>query len=358
MAKTGGCRVGEVQLERGVPGLVLENDAIAVTVVPLKGADIVGLAAKPEGVDVMWRSPWGLPPLTGGVPAAFDSAVTWSAAYEGGWQVLFPNGGDAGVYKGVELNFHGEASTSAWEVDGADADGETAEVRLSLRLRRSPFRIERRMRVEGDRPVLVIRERVTNEGGEPMEFMWGHHPAYGAPFLAGACRIDTSARAVWADPDYDGDANPLTPDSAFAWPVGERNGAQTDLSVVPAEDGPPRQVLAFLRDFPGGHGWYGITNTELGLGVGLVWPVEVFPFAWFWQEMHASPGFPWYRQVYTMAIEPFTSIPSGLLNVMATTQTQRSLEPGESLAMELSAVLYRSRTGITGIAPDGTVAVR
>jgi hypothetical protein len=59
-----------------------------------------------------------------------------------------------------------------------------------------------------------------------------------------------------------------------------------------------------------------------------------------------------------MAIEPFTSIPGGLLNVMEKTQTQRALDPGESLAMELSAVLYRSHAGITGIAPDGTVAVR
>jgi hypothetical protein len=358
MATKGGCRVSEVELERGVPGFVLENDAIAVTVVPVKGADIVGLVAKPDGVDVMWKSPWGLPPLVGGVPAAFDSQVTWSAAYEGGWQVLFPNGGPAGTYKGVELNFHGEASTSAWEIDGIDAAGESAEIRLSLRLRRSPFRIERQMRLAGDRPVLTIRERVTNLGGERMEFMWGHHPAYGAPFLSGACRIDTSAGAVWADADYDGPANPLTRDATFDWPVGARDGVPADLSMLPAEDGPPRQMLAFLRDFPGSHGWYGITNTELGLGVGLVWPLDVFPFAWFWQEMHASSGFPWYREVYTMAIEPFTSIPGGLLNVMEKTQTQRALDPGESLAMELSAVLYRSHAGITGIAPDGTVAVR
>jgi hypothetical protein len=358
MVETRGCRVSDVQLQRGLPALVLENDAVAVTVLPAKGADIVSLVAKPDGVDVMWRSPWGLQPVVGGVPSAFDSAVTWSDAYEGGWQVLFPNGGLAGTYKGVELNFHGEASTAAWDVDGVDADEDSAEIRLSARLRRSPFRIERRMGLSGDRPVLVIRERVTNVGGEPMEFMWGHHPAYGSPFLSGACRIDTNAGKLWADDVLDSEHNRLTPGGTFSWPVGERNGAEVDMSRVPAEDGPPRQTMAFLRDFSGSHGWYGITNTELGLGVGLVWPVEVFPFAWFWQEMHASSGFPWYKAVYTMAIEPFTSIPSGLVNVIAKTQTQRRLDPGESLAMELSAVLYRSRSGISGIAPDGTVSVR
>ena len=67
--------------------------------------------------------------------------------------------------------------------------------------------------------------------------------------------------------------------------------------------------MAYLTDFASEHGWYGITNTELGLGVGLVWPKAVFPYAWFWQEMHASPGFPWYGEVYVMAIEPFSSMP-------------------------------------------------
>ena len=51
--------------------------------------------------------------------------------------------------------------------------------------------------------------------------------------------------------------------------------------------------------------------------MGLVWPKAVFPYAWFWQEMHASPGFPWYGEVYVMAIEPFTSMPGhGLTRVM------------------------------------------
>jgi hypothetical protein len=358
MAETSGCRVSDIQLQRGTPALVLENDAISVTVIPLKGADIVSLVAKPEGVDVLWRSPWGMQPIAGGTPSAFDSAVTWVEAYEGGWQVLFPNGGEATVYKGVELNYHGEASTSVWDVDGVETDGDSAQIRLSVRLRRSPFRIERTMRLEGDRPVLIIRERVTNVGGEPMEFMWGHHPAYGAPFLSGACRVDTSARTIWADDVYDGEANHLEPGGTFAWPTVERNGVTTDLSQVPGEDDAPQQTMGFLRDFPGSHGWYGITNQDMGLGVGLVWPLEVFPYAWFWQEMHASPGFPWYKAIYAMAIEPFTSYPGGLGNVMAKTGTQRSLGPGESLAMELVTVLYRSRTGITGIAPDGTVTVR
>jgi hypothetical protein len=104
--------------------------------------------------------------------------------------------------------------------------------------------------------------------------------------------------------------------------------------------------------------WYGITNTELGFGVGLVWPVATFPHAWLWQELHASPGFPWYAGVYVMAIEPATSYPGqGLVGVMEKSGTHRSLAPGESAEAELRAVFYESTSGIRGIDRDGRVTV-
>jgi hypothetical protein len=59
----------------------------------------------------------------------------------------------------------------------------------------------------------------------------------------------------------------------------------------------PRHLLAYFEGFE--DGWYGITNTAIGLGVGLVW-----------QELHASSGHPWYRGAYVLTIEPFSSIPS------------------------------------------------
>lgn len=353
------CRVEEVALGRGVTGLVLENDAIAATVLPGKGGDITSLVAKPEGIDVLWRSPWGLLPQNAGVATATDSQVAWMDAYQGGWQEIFPSGGGPCRHKGVELNFHGEASTSAWDVEIVQGEGDAAEVRLSVRLRRSPFRIERTMRVEAGRAALLIRERITNEGGEPMEFMWGHHPAYGAPFLSGACRIETNAHSIRADDGLDGPHNPLTPDAQYAWPNAERNGQAVDLSRVPAEGGEPRHALAYLGDFAGDHGWYAITNPDLGLAVGLAWPTSVFPFAWFWQEMGATSGYPWYRGVYVMAIEPFTSWPGqGLTAVMEKSGTHRALGPGETIEADLAAVLHRGTSGVADIALDGTVTER
>lgn len=351
------CSVRELTLDRGVRAVRLENDLLAATVLVDKGADVYELIYKPKQMDVLWKSPWGLRRPAGGTFSATNTAAAWIEAYEGGWQEIFPSGGGPCTYKGVELNFHGEASTSAWDFQITEADG-SAELALSLRLARSPFRIERIMGVEAGKPVLTFQERVTNDGGEPMDYMWGHHPAFGAPFLSGACRIDTNGVTLVADDAYAPPHTPVDLARSYQWPQGGTGETTIDLSRVPGLD-EPRATLAYFTEYAGDHAWYGITNTELGFGVGLVWPTAAFPGAWFWQEMHASPGFPWYKGVYVMAIEPGTSWPGqGLVNVMEKTQTHRTLQPGESAEAELRAVFYESANGLAAIDADGTARVK
>jgi hypothetical protein len=335
--------------------LKIENNLLAATILIDKGADIYELIYKPKGMDVLWKSPWGLKEPGREVHSSVTSSSTWLENYPGGWQEIFPSGGGPCTYKGVELNFHGEASLVAWQYEIIKAESQAAEVRFSTRLYRSPFSIERRLRVEADKPVLTIRERITNEANEDMDYMWGHHPAYGAPFLSGDCRIDIGARTFRADDAYAGTANPLEPGGRYTWPVAERNRTQTDMSRVPGPE-TARDILAYFEDFESG--WYGITNTKLGFGVGLVWPEEVFPYAWFWQEMHASAGYPWYKNAYVLAIEPFTSIPGqGLVAAMEKTDTHRTLGPRESVEAELRVVFYEATTGVRKIEPNGTVLV-
>jgi hypothetical protein len=271
--------------------------------------------------------------------------------YSGGWQEIFPSGGGPSTYKGVEHNFHGEASLTAWDYE-IEQLPEAAQIRLTTHLAQSPFRLERTMRVERGQPQLIIREIITNEGGEEMDYMWGHHPAYGPPFLSGACRIDIGARSLLADDLFDGPYNPLKPARTYTWPEVEGH----DFSRVPGPE-TPRHILAYFNEFEAG--WYGLTNTDLGFGVGLVWPKEIFPYAWFWQEMNASAGFPWYKATYTMAIEPFSSFPGqGLTAVMEKTGTHRTLAAGASVEAEIRAVFYESTTGVAGIDPQGRVTPR
>lgn len=351
------CAVRELELRPGIRAVRIENDLVAATILVDKGADIYELIYKPKAVDVLWKSPWRLRSAGVGFPSAFQSATAWLENYPGGWQEIFPSGGGPCVYKGVELSFHGEASSRAWDFDLMEEDG-AAEVRLAVRLARSPFRLERVMRVEAGSPALLVRERITNEGGEPMDYMWGHHPAFGAPFLSAACRIDTNARALIADDAYDGDANPVAPGQRYVWPTAERDARTVDLAIVPSED-EQRIILGYFADYEGDDAWFGVTNQALQFGVGMVWPRANFPFAWFWQEMHASGGFPWYRGAYVMAIEPSTSYPGqGLVSVMEKTQTHRTLEPGETAEAELRTVFYDGVARVTGIDRTGRIQRR
>ena len=343
------CKATEIVLGRSLSALKIENDLLAAIVLLDKGADIYGLEYKVKGVDVLWKSPWGLKERARGFDSAFDSATAWLEAYAGGWQVIFPNGGDENVYKGAALGFHGEASMTAWDYEIVGQTGSALEVKMQARLSRSPYTIARWLRVEAGSPILHIRERITNHAGEAMDCMWSQHPAYGAPFLSEHCVIDVGTSSFVADDRYTGFANPLTLDQSYQWPL----AGDVDMSKVPGPD-EARDILAYFRDFESG--WYAITNTEMGLGIGLAWDESVFPYAWFWQELHSSPGFPFYKCSYVMAIEPASSIPGqGLTAVMEKTGTHLTLQPGESREVEMKAVFYESDRGVQSIEADGAV---
>jgi galactose mutarotase-like enzyme len=350
------CRVQTANLANGVQAVSLENDRVKVTILPNKGADIYELIHIPSGVDVMWKSPLGLRSLTHGWFAS-DSQTAWLEMYEGGWQELFPNGGDACQYKGVELNFHGESSTLPWQYEIVKDGGDEAIVDFSVQLFRSPLRCTRRMILRAGEGHLRLQEEMTNLAGEPIDFMWGHHPAYGAPFLSGDSRIYTNAQTIWADRTHDLPHVVLLPGARAQWPHGEaRAGRTVDMSRVPGED-EPRNTLAYLMDFAGPP-WYALVNHHLGVGVGLAWSAEVFRYLWFWQEMYGSSGFPFYKRTYTMALEPWSSIPGqGLVNVMNSTKSHLTLEAGASLAAELTVGLFEAKTGVTQFGLDGTVAL-
>src|SRR5687767_10102209 len=166
----------EVIRHRGWEVIRLRSDSIQVDVVPGKGADILSLKYLPKDLQVLWKSPWGLRHRKGPPPNG-DSAVNFLAHYPGGWQMIFPNGGDAAVVDGVELGFHGEASLVPWAWKPAD-DGIIATTRLHL----SPFELRKEVSVRDNR--LTVTEVATNVGAKPQEVMWSHHPAFGAPFIS------------------------------------------------------------------------------------------------------------------------------------------------------------------------------
>src|SRR5690349_10367242 len=92
----------------GYEALWLENDQLQVAVLPDKGADIYALVHRPSGRDVLMRTPAGLQ------PPGPEPQRTFLERYEGAWQELFPNVGDACEYRGARLPMHGEVALLPW----------------------------------------------------------------------------------------------------------------------------------------------------------------------------------------------------------------------------------------------------
>jgi len=334
----------------GVETLTLDNGALEILIVVGKGADILAIRDRASGIDPLLKAPWGLRdprhPLPGGA-----ELPEWILRYPGGWQAILPNFGPACVHQGIEHPMHGEAAVMPWSAEVVQADADAVEVSLRIELILSPLVLERDVRLARGARVMRIAERISNTGTVPVEYMWGHHPALGAPFLSPTCRIDSGADTLAVDGAYEGASPPLAKGSRHEW-HGEM--AESVRRLPPA--GEPRDMVAYLLGFE--HGWWAVTNRELGVGFGLAWDAETFPVACMWQELGATTAFPWFGRGFALALEPMTSWPAaGIAEVARTTATQRALGAGESVATELCAVVYDSPWGVATIGRDGGVDV-
>jgi Domain of unknown function (DUF4432) len=333
------------ELVPGLRALTLQNAQIEVTVLPDKGADIYSLVHRASGVDVLFKSPWGVR-APGLWPRATTSMERWIEAYPGGWQLLLPNGGDECTEGGVTWGFHGEAALLPWAV--LDSTGSTAT--LEATLFSAPLHVRREIALDG--PVLRIREVVTNGSDEGLEVMWSHHPAFGAPLLEAGSVLSAGCQTVEAD-----DVGPgtlLKAGARYSWPlVTTPLGELVDLARIPGPD-EPRAVLAYLLDFSSG--FFAITNPRLNVGVGLCWPLDVFDKAWLWQEVRSTNGWPWFGRAYVVAVEPAAAIPGhGMAGVRARGSTGLRIEGHASNEVTVEAVIFDGRGRVSGIAQGGVV---
>ena len=263
------CKISHVQTDLGLNVLSLENDLLRITVLPDKGADIYEFIYKPKNLDYLWKFDHGLKAPGKGIPYSSDSHVAWMDYYEGGWQVLFPSGGGPTRYKGVELPFHGELASLAWQTEVLKDTGEEISVKFSVRTSRMPFMMERTLTLKEGDARLYLREKITNQSNEEMDYSWGHHPAFGAPFLAEGLLIDVPAS--WGEAkDRPSQTSRLPQKAHFDWPnATDKEGQPLNMAVVPPES-EPSAGLTFLGGLE--EGWYGLTNPALGVGSGWSGP--------------------------------------------------------------------------------------
>jgi hypothetical protein len=327
-----GARVSDAWSYHGFLALVLENSRLRVTVVPGHGAKILELSSKRAGRDLLYHHPRVdlRPPVFGA------NADDW---WTGGIDEIAPTG-HAAVVNGEQLPFLGEFWSQAWGHAIDDAGPERAAVHLWAEGVITPLRIDRWLELAPDSAVLRARHRLTNVGVEPVDFAWGIHP--GIAVQPGS-RIDVPARrGVYAEGHA---VNGVEPGTEFDWPILPAGGGALDLGVARPAD-PPSWELTYAAQLAGG--WLAVTDPD-GSGFGVAFDERVFPVVWVWGVWGG------WRGLYTVAVEPWTSWPARLDEVIAAGR-QRTLDPGETLETELLYVAYEAMATVSGIDGDGRVS--
>lgn len=348
------CRIIDDLIYKGMRTLFLENENVRVGVLLDKGADIFQFLHKPTDTDFLWHSPQGLVRPDRFQATRASSSGAFLDSYHGGWQEILPGGGPVD-YEGAELGLHGEVTHLGWDFDILEDRPERISVRLSVNLIRTPLRLERIMTLESGASALFIEEKLTNLSPQPLEFMWGHHPAFGAPFLRQGVRLFVPAGKGQVHSPKFTSSSLLEPGATFDWPLANSSVptlSQRDLSLVPgAEAGFAELIyLSELSD-----GWYAVVDPQRKLGFGLAWQKEVMPYLWFWMVYGRAPGYPWWDQVYVMALEPWTSIPNNL-DIVRQRGISAKLKGGEQLTFACTATVIAGKERVSRIDLMGNIS--
>ncbi|NPV54243.1 MAG: DUF4432 family protein [Firmicutes bacterium] len=345
-----GCRFFEY-IYRGLRTVTMENEKLRISILVDKGSDIFEFLYKPLDVDFMWRSPLGVKDPKTFVPTIASKEGSFSDYYEGGWQELMPSGGRPCSFWGTEFGLHGETPLLAWNYTILEDRPERITLKLWVRTVRTPFYVEKELSLQSGSSVLEIKEMVTNEGEVDLPLFWGHHPALGKPFLSEACVVDLPAR-MGVVTNLGGANNRLVNGQSFQWPIAQgEHGGLVDLSKIPPPESKSADIVRLTQLE---EGWYGITNTKLGLGFGLVWDKEVFPCIVFWQVYKGHLDYPWYGRTYNIALEPWSTSSRTIAEASEKGDTL-FIKASASIQTTLKALVYASYKGLKRITPDGRV---
>ena len=345
-----GCRVMEF-VHQGHRCVALENEKLRVTIIADKGTDIFEFLYKPRDVDFMWRTRTGLRDRSHFLPSSPLAAGPHADYYEGGWQEMFPNCGHLSMHQGAEIGQHGEVLLLPWLYTITKNEPEEIEVRFEVRTVRTPFYLIKTVGLRRNEAVLRISERVTNEGGQEVDFTWGHHPALGWPFLDESCRLDVPECSIITLAEHTPPTSRLKADQTSPWPMAEGvDGRQVDLSQIPGPDVDASDMV-FLSGM--NEGWFAVTNTAKKIGFAMQYPVDVFKRLWYWQVYRGGRDYPWWSATYNIALEPCASLP--ILARAVERGEALKLSAGESLEIKMLAIAFEGLDKVNAVTADGEV---
>ncbi len=205
----------------GVLRVVLQNNALRLTVLPELGGRLWSIIALDRGVEMLWHHPT-LQPRAVAPGAGYDDAFT------GGWDELFPS--DRAVHiDGTAYPDHGEWWSQPWTWQIAE---EADALRLTLSGRGFATRHDalRTITLPLEGSGFSWQTQISNTGDAPIPYIWRHHPALQ---VRPGSRLELPRAKVEAVAEVEGALSA----APFPWPHATLgDGAARDLSMLPAPD--------------------------------------------------------------------------------------------------------------------------
>jgi galactose mutarotase-like enzyme len=256
----------------GNGALALENAFARAVILPQIGAKIVSLVNKRTGYEWM-VGPDGRPvkPIEYGASFVEQDMSGWDEMFPTINLCRYPGQGEK---HGVTLPDHGEVWTLPWSVE------EAAGGRVALRVTgiALPYTLERTATLEDD-GTLRLQYRATNNGADPMPYLWAGHPQFTAEPHTEIV-LPPQVTEVYNVLDFPqwGPAGTVYP-----WPQATRaDGKPVHLNrIAPASAHDCRKVYVMpdVRT-----GWAELVEQMSGNTLRIEWPADKVPYMGLWVD--------------------------------------------------------------------------
>jgi galactose mutarotase-like enzyme len=311
--------------------VILENKVLRAMVLPDFGSKLASLVYKPLGRELLWQNPGPLylrtsygDPYTEGELSGFDEMFpTISRCHY-----------ERAPWSGVELPDHGEVWTIPWS-----PTLEPEELRLQVHGMRLPYRLEKRLGLEGG--CLRIAYRAVNLAPVQMDYLWAAHPLFNASPGMELIVPEGMNRIVNTVPGR----RLGSYGAMYDFPLARLPEGPLALNRVPPQNAEGYQKYYFCGRVP--DGWCLLYDPEARLNIGLSYPRKTVPYLGIWLNEGGFAG------QYNIAPEPATAA-MDRIDLARMWGTHSVLEAGQALEWHLN-ITVEPGDRAAGLTEDGVL---
>ncbi|MFI5420266.1 MAG: DUF4432 family protein, partial [Nitrososphaerales archaeon] len=325
------CTVSDDWNFRGIATVIFENRNLRLVVLSGKGTDISEITFKSLDLNLLYRNPWG-PKSPKQVPVVSPHNEIFRDYTGGGWSDIIPNAGVSCEFLGTKFGLHDETPLLEWSHKILEDKGKEVSVKFWTNLKKYPFHVEKTMMLN-DSNELKITEAITNNGRHDLPFSWLVHPTFSSKFLDGDSTLNIPCTRIQHLSEIENHEK-----KSWAYPFFvDVDGSSKDVRKLPFSDTSILDDTLILSGLDTGH--YDLANPKLGIRFSLEWDDKIFPNVWYYRSIN-SQNYPYFGRSQFIAVEPCTSMHSGLANQVRYGDA-RVLQGGESLSTELTMSVAR-----------------